>query len=99
MMISFFANMENVGTGGRRRVGVDDGGVVSEYCVGVGVGGGVGAAPMGGEVDEVVMERLREGLRLRTMGGGGRGSPIRPRWAGAEIIMVTSLVLSSPCFA
>ena len=70
---------------------------MSEYCVGV--GGGVGAAPMGGEVDKVVMERLREGRRLRTMGGGGRGSPIRPRWAGAEIIMVTSLVLSSPCFA
>ena len=46
------------------------------------------AAPMGGMVDEVAREQLREGRRLRTMGGGGRGSPIRPRWAGAEIIMV-----------
>jgi hypothetical protein len=97
MMISFFANMENVGTGGRRRAGVVDGGVVSEYCVGV--GGGVGAAPMGGEVVWVKRERLHEGRCLCTMGGGGRGSPIRPRWAGMEIIMVTSLVLSSPCFA
>jgi hypothetical protein len=93
MMISFFANMENVGTGRRRRAGVDDGGVVSEYCVGV--GGGVGAAPMGGEVDEVVMERLREGHRLRVMGDGGGGRPIRPRWAGAEILW---LPLSSPLF-
>ena len=57
------------------------------------------AAPMGGMVDGVAREQLREGRRLRTMGGGGGGSPIRPRWAGAEIIMVTVLLLSSPCFA
>ncbi len=43
---------------------------------------------MGGKVDGVAREQLHEGRRLRTMGGGGGGSPIRPRWAGAEIIMV-----------
>ena len=37
-------------------------------------------------VDGVVMERLREGRRLRTMGGGGGGRPIRPRWAGVKIL-------------
>jgi hypothetical protein len=51
------------------------------------------------EVDGVVMERLREGRQLRTMGGGVGGSPIRSRWAGMEIIMVTVLLLSSACFA
>jgi hypothetical protein len=64
---------------------VDNGGVESTSrgdC-----GGRMEAAPMGGEVDRVERERLHEGRRLRTMGGGGRGSPIRPRWAGAEIIM------------
>ena len=37
-------------------------------------------------VKGVVMERLREGRRLRTMGGGGGGRPIRPRWAGVKIL-------------
>ena len=60
---------------------------MSEYCVGV--GGGVGAAPMGGEVDKVVMERLCEGRRLLTMGGRVGVSPIRPRWAGMEKIKMT----------
>jgi hypothetical protein len=49
-------------------------------------GGRMEVAPMGWEVDEVVMERLHEGRRLRTMGGRGGGSPIRPRRAGMEII-------------
>ena len=46
------------------------------------------AAPIGGEVDRVVMERMREERRLRTMGGGGGGSPIWPRRAGMDIIIV-----------
>ncbi len=60
---------------------------MSEYCSGV--GGGVGAAPMGGEVDGIKRERLRKGRRLRTMGSGGGVSPIRPRRAGMEIIKMT----------
>ena len=63
--------------GGRRR-----------RCAGIGrcggCGGGDGAAPRGGVVDGVVMERLRKGRRLRTMGGGGGGSPIRPMRAGRK---------------
>ncbi len=46
---------------------------------------------MGGMVDGVVREQLREGHRLRVMGDGGGGRPIRPRRAGAEIFMVASL--------
>ena len=45
---------------------------------------------MGGMVDGVVRERLREGRRLRAMGGGRGGRPIRPRRAGAEIFMDAS---------
>ena len=39
-------------------------------------------------VDVVVRERLHEGHRLRTIGGGGGGRRIRPRRAGAEIFMI-----------
>jgi hypothetical protein len=46
------------------------------------------AAPIGGEVDRVVMERMRKEHRPRTMGGGGGGSPIRPRRRGMDIIIV-----------
>jgi hypothetical protein len=45
---------------------------------------GDGAAPRGGVVDGVVMERLRKGRRLRTMGGGGGGRRVRPRQAGRK---------------
>jgi hypothetical protein len=48
------------------------------------VGGGDGAALRGLTVDGFVMERLCEGRRLRTMGGGGGGRRVRPE----EIIMV-----------
>ena len=54
---------------------------------------------MEGEVDRVVMELLREGRRLRTMGGGVLGRRVRPRRAGAEIIMVCEVAGGSPCFA
>ncbi len=83
--------------GGRRRAGVGGGvaGGRRRRCAGLGrcggCGGGDGIAPRGQMVDEVEGERLRKGHQLRTMGGGGRGSPIRPRWAGAEIIMVAAL--------
>jgi hypothetical protein len=49
-----------------------------------GVGGGDGAAPRGSMVDGVVKERLREGRRLRTMGGGGGGRRVRPRQTGRK---------------
>ena len=49
-----------------------------------GVGGGEGVAPMGGDVDQVEGERLREGRRLRTMGGGGGGRRVWPRRAGRK---------------
>ena len=39
---------------------------------------------MGGEVDRVEGERLREGRRLRTMGGGGGGRRVWPRRAGRK---------------
>ena len=56
-------------------------------CCG-GCGNGGGAAPRGPMVDGVESKRLREGRRLRTMGGGvGRGR-VRPRPEGGEIIMV-----------
>jgi hypothetical protein len=76
---------------------VDDSGVESTSpgdC-----GGRMEAAPMGGMVDGVKRERLHEGRHLRTMGGGGGGSPIRPRWAGMEIIMEREAAGGSPCFA
>ena len=44
------------------------------------------AAPIGGEVDRVVMERMREEHCLRTMGGGGGGSPNRPRRTGWTLL-------------
>ena len=87
---------------GERRVrraaagGVDDGGVDSTACGGR--GGGDEAAPRGGMVDEVKRERLHEGLRLLTMGGGGGERRVRPRQRGREIIMVGSFLLSSACF-
>ncbi len=46
------------------------------------------AAPIGGEVDRVVMERMRKEHCLRRMGGGGGGSLIRPRRTGMNIIIV-----------
>ncbi len=49
-----------------------------------GVGSGDGAAPRGSMVDGVVMERLREGRRLRTMGGSGGGRRVRPRQTGQK---------------
>jgi hypothetical protein len=49
-------------------------------------------------VDEVKRERLHEGLRLLTMGGGGGERRVRPRQRGQEIIMVSSFLLSSACF-
>ena len=61
-------------------------------------GGRMEVAPMGWEVDEVVMERLHEGRRLWTMGGGGGGSRIRPRWAGMVKLwwpLLLSLLLAS----
>ena len=69
---------------------------MSEYCSGV--GGGVEAAPMGWEVDEIVRERLSEGRRLGAMGGGGGVSPTRTRRAGTEILwlpLLLSLLLAS----
>jgi hypothetical protein len=62
--------------------GVDDGGVESTSCGDC--GGRMEAAPRWGKVNGVTRERLREGRRLRTMGGGVGGRRIRPRWAGAE---------------
>ena len=44
------------------------------------------------------MERLHEGRRLWTMGGGGGGSRIRPRWAGMVKLwwpLLLSLLLAS----
>ena len=73
---------------GERRVrraaagGVDDGGVDSTACGGR--GGGDEAAPRGGMVDEVKRERLHEGLRLLTMGGGGGERRVRPRQRGRK---------------
>jgi len=49
-------------------------------------------------VDEVKRERLHEGFRLLTMGGGGGERRVRPRQRGREIIMVGSFLLSSACF-
>ncbi len=66
----------------KRRSGrlMTDGGVESTSRGGC--GGRMEAAPMGGEVDGVERERLRKGRRLRTMGNGGGGSPIRTRGRG-----------------
>jgi len=64
------------GGGGGRRVPTKPPAVVAVTvvfgrCGGCGRGGE--AAPTWGMVDEVVMERLREGRRLPTIDGGGRG--------------------------
>ncbi len=48
-------------------------------------------APRGSMVGGGERERLREGRRLRTMGGGVRGRRIRPRWAGGNIYCVRLL--------
>jgi hypothetical protein len=39
-----------------------------------------GCGEAGRMVDGVVMERLREGSRLRTIGGGGGGRRVERRW-------------------
>ena len=54
-------------------------------CGGCGDGGG--AAPRISMVDGVESKQLREGRRLRAMGGGVGGGRVRTRREGAEIIM------------
>jgi len=81
---------------GRLMTGVDDGGVESTSRGGC--GGWMEAAPRWGNVDGVTRERLHEGRRLWTMGGGVGGRRIRPRWAGMEILwlpLLSSLRLAS----
>ena len=75
------ADNEDRHSGGRRQ-GAVDGGVESTSCGHCGDGGE--ATPRWRMVDGVVRERLREGRRLRTMGGGGGGRRIRPRQGGGN---------------
>jgi len=69
------------GMGGRAysiTISINDGGVESTSRVGCGE---AGERRRGGRmVDGVKRERLREGRRLRTIGGGGGG--LRVRWQG-----------------
>jgi len=57
-------------------------------CGGCGDGGG--AAPRISMVDGVESKQLREGRRLRAMGGGVGGGRVRPRPEGGEIIIMVS---------
>jgi len=85
MTISFTANMESVGSGGRRGGGASTTVVSNQFLWRLWQWRGSGAN--GGMVDGVKRERLHKGRRLRAMGGDGGGRPIRMRRAGAEILL------------
>ena len=79
--------MWNPGDGWRRGRASSSAGAAGgrrQQCAGIGHCGGCGGeyevAPRGPMVDGVKRERLREGRRLRTMGGGVGGGSFRPRW-------------------